>query len=635
MTRLLTMLLMAAGITFSTCAYCQEEWKKKFPGADAVYTNVTCDVNIQKQNGKWVAVADHYEELVYLSDNSVQLMSRGRIYHSGFTELKKWDAYTRTGGSKKIKAANPTTASSRQDYIFYDDVKATSFDFAGASVNASRHLEYQLMHHDIRLLTPHYFQRYFPVANGELRITFPSDIKIKYLVKGNHADKVTFTETKKKDKTTYSFRINDLGSEISFPDAPDDSWYSTHLIYYVEQTRENNEWKTFLATPDDLYRHSYEFIRNINKETGSELKRLTDSITTGITGPMEKARRIYRWVQTHIKYVAFEDGMEGFIPRDANLVCSRRFGDCKDMTSILTAMLNHAGVPAYFTWIGTRALPYDYSEVPLPLSDNHMICAIRDGDNFIFLDGTDDGCIFGMPASHIQGKQAMVSISEKEYRIVRVPVVPSDKNKMIDSTFLELTDKGITGRVNITLTGYFASDLHSMLVTRNEKDHSDFFMRRFARASNKIRFTNWKWTISDDYNNATLTADLELPDYAKKYGDEWFVNLNLVKLYENDRVEVEKRKMPIEYEFQSRTILVTALRIPKGSKVTYLPQGETFKNDAWGFQMKYSQSGDYVYLHQEFETDKLMTLPHQFADVNKVLDHLTPHYKQTIAISKN
>jgi len=28
----------------------------------------------------------------------------------------------------------------------------------------------------------------------------------------------------------------------------------------------------------------------------------------------EKARRIYSWVQQSIKYIAFEQGMEGFVP---------------------------------------------------------------------------------------------------------------------------------------------------------------------------------------------------------------------------------------------------------------------------------------------------------------------------------
>lgn len=612
----------------------QEDWKAKFPTAEAVYTNILTEVTIQKQNGNWVAVSDHYEDLVFLTDNSIKMMSRGRIYHSTFNELKKWDAYTRLEGNKKLKVTNTNTTRSSQDYIFYDDSKATSFDFAGVAVNTSRHMEYQLVHTDIHLLIPSYFERYFPVGEAEVRITFPSEIKMKYVLKGDQASKISFSESVKKGKTTWTFKAKDLVGHTSFPDAPDNSYYATHLIYYVEQIKNKDTWENFLSSPADLYRHSYEHIRNINKEISSEIKTITDSITKGASTAEAKARKIYNWVQTNIKYVAFEEGMEGFIPRDASLVCSRRFGDCKDMTSILTAMLNYAGVPAYFTWIGTRDIPYDYTEVPLPISDNHMICAIKSGENFIFLDGTDNGCIFGFPPHSIQGKQAMISISEKEYKIVRVPVMPVEANTLNDSTFLELTENGMRGRLKISLKGYFAASLFSILSTMNEKDHSDYFKEQYARASNKIRFSNWKWNITDDHSQAIISADLELPDYAKKLQDEWFLNLNLIKWFEHDRMDVEKRKIAVNYRFQSKFNIVTALKIPEGYKLNYIPKSETFKNEAWGFKMQYSTIGNTVYLNQEYETDKLMTMPQQFPDLNKVLEKLTPHYKQTIVLSK-
>jgi hypothetical protein len=624
--------LLLCCITFRVLA--QQEWKQKFPEAEAVYTNLLTEVNIQKQNGKWVAVSDHSEDLVFLTDNSIKMMSRGRIHHSSFNELKKWDAYTRLEGNKKLKVTNTNTTRSSQDYIFYDDSKATSFDFAGVAVNTSRHLEYQLINNDIHLLSPNYFERYFPVGDAELRITFPSDIKLKFILKGDQANKINFTETKQRNKTTWSFKIKDLVSYNAFSDAPDNSYYATHVIYYVEQIKENEQWINFLSSPEDLYRYNYEHIRNINKETSAEIKFITDSLTRGISDDEQKARKIYRWVQSNIKYVAFEEGMEGFIPREANLVCSRRFGDCKDMTSILTAMMNYAGIPAYFTWIGTRDIPYDYSEVPLPIVDNHMICAIKVKDNFIFLDGTDNGCIFGFPSYAIQGKQAMVSINEKESRIIRVPEMEIGKSLIKDSTFLELTENGIKGRIRIHLSGYFASNLYSTLTARNEKDHSDYFKSKYPRANNKIKFSNWEWNISDDHNTAIISADIQLPDYAKKLGDEWFLNLNLIKWFEYERIDVEKRKTAIKYDFMSGFSIVTALKIPDGYKVSFFPESDSYKNDAWSYKMIYSSDRDQVFLQQEFITDKLIKMPNLFHELNKALDKLTANYKQTIVLIK-
>lgn len=636
MSNLKTIALFIATISGFACgAQNAEAWQKQFPTAEAVYTNLLCQVNISVEDDSIQATSEYTEDLLYLTPNAVKLMSRGHIYHSSFNILKGWQAYTQLPENKKVKIANTTTTSSTQDYVFYDDAKLTSFDYAGAVSGATRHLEYQLQHSDAHLLTPHYFERYFPVINGELRVTFPSQIKLKYVIKGVNGDKVIFSETKKRDKTTYSFKVSHLENTRSYPDAPDNSYYATHVIFYIDQAVQHGQLKNFLSTPEDLYRYNYGYIKNLNTTTSADLKKLTDSIIATKKTDLEKAAAIYRWVQTHIKYVAFEEGLEGFIPRDASLVCSRRFGDCKDMASILTAMLRHAGVPAYLTWIGTRGLPYTYTETPLPIVDNHMICAVKNGDDFIFLDGTDNGCSFGMPPYHIQGKQAMVAISESEFKIVQVPVIDGSKNNFTDSTFLQLAGTTLQGKIKIDMAGYWASSLYSTTSYQNAKERDDYFKERFARGNNKIKFSNWQLTINPEHTKATVTADFELPDFAKQLSNDLFLNLNLFKWYEHKEIDIPKRKVPIEYGFLKKYTYTTLLKLPEGYTVSYLPQSQTLKNDVWNFDMAYQQQAGNVSLTQQFSDNFLLLQPPQFAQWNKILEGLYPQYKQTIVLTKN
>jgi hypothetical protein len=260
---------------------------------------------------------------------------------------------------------------------------------------------------------------------------------------------------------------------------------------------------------------------------------------------------------------------------------------------------------------------------------------MRSGDDYIFLDGTDEGCIFGVPSSHIQGKQALISISEKEYKIVRVPVVDKGRNILSDSTFIELTDKGIIGKIKIEMAGYYSSQMWSILNFKNENEKEDYFKNRFNRGSNKIKFTNWKINQDPDHSECFVTADFELPDYAKRLGDEWFINMNLFKWYEHEEIDFPRRKMPIEFSFLKHSSYVTDIKIPAGFKVSFTPPSETFKNDVWGFVMKYDTTKDHIDLTQEFNTDQMMLNANQFESWNKVLEHLFPHYKQTVVFSKN
>ena len=69
-----------------------------------------------------------------------------------------------------------------------------------------------------------------------------------------------------------------------------------------------------------------------------------------------------------------------------------------------------------------------------------------------------------------QGKEALVAINDTAYKILTVPVPAKEKNILVDSTFLELTDNGIKGNIKLNLSGYYAMDMHSLLSHSNSKD---------------------------------------------------------------------------------------------------------------------------------------------------------------------
>ncbi|HEX6429196.1 MAG TPA: transglutaminase-like domain-containing protein [Niastella sp.] len=624
-------------LSLSAAAQPVDELKRQYPGVEAVMLISTEQYKIRIKDGEPYIESKESQQLMYLTANAAAYLSQYGFSHSSFHEVKEYEAYTQTAENKKIKVTSFKTSSSKSSSVFYDDMKETNFDFPAIGPGATGNLNMVVIHKKPYLLSPHYFARRIPVVNGILSISFPKDISVKYLLKGLDTDKIKFTQDSRGGEITYTFQVKDLPAEKSYEDAPGVAYYSPHIVFYIEKYKnEKGAPVSYLADTNDLYRLNSGFIKDINKQAGPELKRIVDSLTNGITSQEEKARRIYSWVQNHIKYVAFEDGMEGFIPRDANFVCSRRFGDCKDMSSILTLMLNTAGVPAYHTWIGTRDLPYTYRETPLPIVDNHMICAIQLKKNeFIFLDGTDPTCVFGIPSSAIQEKEAMIALGPDQYTIVRVPSPRKETNQLSDSCFLQLTDKGITGRVNMHLSGYYAMNTHGALnYYNNEKDRENYMKRRFTRGSNKFHLTGFETGDLRDKNRVTLTGRFELQDYARKIGDEWYLNINLLKLYEHQEIDYPRRKMPVEFDFRSINKYVTVLTIPDGYTVSYLPKGTTFKNDVWGFSLNYEQKGNTIILTQEFYNDHLLLSPDHFKAWNEVLEHLFPLYKESISLSK-
>ncbi|WP_158534863.1 DUF3857 domain-containing protein [Mucilaginibacter hurinus] len=611
-----------------------ETLRKQYPDEKAVMLNRVLEYTIEIKNGVPYVESRELEQIQYLLGTATAFMGRHSFFHSYFEEVISYDAYTRTPDDKKLKVTNFQTNSNEARSVFYNDTKETTFQFPSVVPGAVGNLNVAWINKDPHLLSPFYFTTYIPTINSELRITASKDINLKYHLLGIDTSKIIVkVEAGKRGGKVYTFQSKNSTAERSYNDAPGYAYYLPHVIFYIDSYKDKGVTVPYLSNADDLYRLNYSYIKAMEPKPGTGVKEVVDSLIKGLTTDEEKARSIYSWVQRNIKYVAFEDGMGGFIPRPAELVCKRRFGDCKDMSSIMTEMLKTAGLKTYFTWIGTRRLPYKYSKMPLPMVSNHMICTVDINGKLIFLDGTDPTCVFGIPSSHLQDKEAMISINENEYKIVTVPTVEKEKNTLTDTTWLEITAAGIKGKIRKHLTGYFATDMHGKLIYRNKKNMQQYLRDDFERGSNKFQLE--AFDIDErDAGAVTMVADFLLPDYIKKHGDEYYLNLNLFKFFQNEQIDHPKRKIPVENDFNFLKKYVTLLRVPDGYKISYMPPGKSYRNSIWGFNLKYEQKDNWVILTQEYDNNTLLLANTGFSDWNKVLENLYPLYKETLSLTK-
>lgn len=610
--------------------------QKAYPKEKAVMLNHVFQYNISLKDNQPYVESQEDQQIEYVTGTANTYTSQNGFSHSDFQQLITYDAFTQTPDNKKLKVTDFKTSIDKESFVFYDDVKQTTFNFPSIGPGAIGNLHVSWVNKEAHLLSPYFFSSSIPVINSELKVDVSKDINIKYHLVGLDTSQITVNIEKKHRDLIYTFQYKNCPPDKYYSDSPGFSWYSPHVIVYIDSyTDKSGNKVSFLSNDDDLYRVSYGYLKDINKQITPELKHIVDSLTAGATSQEAKAKAIYSWVQGNIKYVAFEDGMGGFVPRDAGLVCSRRFGDCKDMASILTEMLNSAGVTAYFTWIGTRELPYDFTKVALPLVSDHMICTILLDGKYIFLDGTDPTCVFGMPSSMIQDKQAMISINEKEYKILTVPVIPKERNTISDTTWLEMTPTGLKGKIKRTLTGYYASDIYGKLLYWDKKNIMEDVKDEFERGTNKFHLDTFYIDKKQPTNVIVLSGEFSLPDYAKSIGGDTYVNLNLFRFFEGERIDYPERKVPVSYNFLSQRTYVTMLKIPDGYKLTYLPTGKSFHNDVFGFDIKYEQKGNWVSMTQQFANDNLLLTADKFQAWNKVLQNLFPLYKETLSLSKN
>ncbi len=617
-----------------------EELRAKYPNDYAVILNETRDTKIYIEDGKPQAQSKVVEEMLILDDKANGQYNKYSIYHGSFKDLKDIEAYTKVAdgnGFKKLKISGIKVQNATRESVFYDDVKESVFDFPSLTKGSIAYVSYTTIDKDAHLLTPYYFMSYIPIIHQKFSVSYPSDMEMVFTEKNTDKYNISIEEDNKGHTHGKTFTADYIKDMDRYTNMPSVSYYEPHVITRIASFKNNNgETERFLGDTNDLYKLNYTFLKDLNTSKDPLIQKLADSLTNGISDERAKAKNIYKWVQKNIKYVAFEDGMEGFIPRQANLVCTRRFGDCKDMSSLLTALLKAAGLEAYYTWIGTRDIPYKYQEVPLPITDNHMITTLRIGGEWLFLDGTSSDCIFGFPSGFIQGKQAFVSISPTEYKFLTVPEVPADKNEIVDSTFISITDKGIKGNSSVYYKGYFGSETIGTLQYKDETDIKDYVKYRMGKASNKFILGNYKINyLDDDQKLVNIQADYDIPDYGKKLGDEIYINMNLEKFFTNGSIiDTAKHKVGIESSYKYTINQYTTLDVPTGYKVTEVPKDFLIDNEVLSFRIEYKKVNNKLICWQHY-TYKMLLQPDTTFDLwNQCIKQILIQYKNQIVLQK-
>lgn len=631
-------LIVVFGINNFSFAQTPEEVSKVFPDADVVYTNYNKNLNIFFKDGVPAAESRMDIDMMMMSDKNSNMISRYSVYHSSYNSLNGLEAYTKIPNGKKYKNLKVTdikTSVSTQTSVFYDDGQESTFDFPGLTQYSVAHVNYNLFHKDAHLLTPFYIPESLPIYNATFSVSVPAGIYIKYIVKNDPEGQFVFSVEKSKKETVYKWTMANRKPLSFYYDAPDFRYYVPHVIVYITGFEKDNVHQPFLGNINELYEWNYSFTKELNKTSIPQLKTLVDSLTKNENVDLNKANAIYRWVQNHIKYIAFENDIEGFRPRQAEDVFSKRYGDCKDMSSLLTTMLKIAGLPAYYTWIGTRDIPYLYSELPSPIVDNHMISSLNLNGKWYFVDGTNSFANLELPPAFIQGKEALVAKNEKEFEIVKVPVADPSSSVINDSTFIWVTPNGIKGFENVDYSGYFSEDVYSTIAYKDEKGLEKYVKGRMGKASNKFILGNYKINKTNpDLHLINISADFEIPDYGKKAGENYFINLNLEKLLENRIIDLEKRKIPVENEFKYVIRQNHILNIPEGYTITEVPKDFEIDNDFISFKINYKSDKKRLIATQELINKTLILFPSDFEKWNKDIKTTMPKYKELIVLEK-
>jgi transglutaminase-like putative cysteine protease len=576
---------------------------------------------------------NHYESLI-LNENGI-LNNKESFSYSELVKLQSYDAFTLindNGKEKRIKVTQTNEIQSTQSAVFYDDVKQRQLIFPNLEAGARKVYNYQTQIEDPFLLHKFIFGGGLPIKNSTLEIKTEKNINIGFKIFNDDSNLIEFSKTEKKGKWIYKWTLKEVKPVKLEGNSPGFLYIVPHINIYIKDYKLNNQKVTVLGDINNLFDYYKGFTKNLNQTEDPALKAITLKITENLTNDDDKVKSIFYWVKDNIKYIAFEYGYEGFIPREASLICERKFGDCKDMASIIAAMAKYANVKNVFiSWIGTRDIPYSYNELPTPAVDNHMIALYKKGEEYIFLDATDKETLYGIPTGFIQGKEALYGDGDS-YKIISVPIVPAEKNEIKEQVKISIEKDKLVGSGKIEFNGYNRSRILSRLGDSTNKIKFEMIKSLVLKGNNKFNLKEYtEENIKDRDKPYQIDYNFDLGNYIIRVDKEMYINLFLDKPLE--KVIIEKdRSSQFEFEHLNYINSQYELEIPKNCTVKYLPKNFSLDNNYIKADFVYEIKNNKIFLTLQLKQKKLMLDKADFELWNKTIKDLKNNYSDTLIL---
>lgn len=161
------------------------------------------------------------------------------------------------------------------------------------------------------------------------------------------------------------------------PDTNLPAWFHAYPWLQVSSF---SDWSEVASWGEKLYR--------VDRRLPPEAKRVVRDIMTGGGSTEERVAQVLHWVQGEIRYLGIELGVRSFTPNTPRQVLRQRFGDCKDKTLLLVAMLETMGLNAVPVLVNTSLRSGVKSFLPSPTAFDHVIARVEVNGEPFFLDPT-------------------------------------------------------------------------------------------------------------------------------------------------------------------------------------------------------------------------------------------------------
>lgn len=374
--------------------------------------------------------------------------------------------------------------------------------------------------------------------------------------------------------TAYAWMQDAVPAVLDEGDLPD--WFDP---YPAVELSEFDSWAEVAAWTAELY------------EAVDAASPSLDSLAAGWAGAgslEERALRAVRFVQDEVRYLGLEIGPGAYVPRPPATVLARRYGDCKDKSLLLAALLRRMGLDARPALVSTRAGRSLDDRLPSPLAFDHVIVRLRLGGETRWIDPTaahQGGTLREIVAPAFE-RALVVDASTVGLEPIPQPA-PAAPTTLVEEEYAVPAAGTAVLRVRTLYSGADADSMRARLADTSSADLASSYLNHYAVAWPSLE-SEGSLAVRDqrDANRIEILAAYRLPEF-------WTAEPRSLEAWSlADIAEAPatvKRAMPLAVEHPARLRHRITLHLP--AEPDDVPGEERVEDDAFRFARRSSLEG--------------------------------------------
>jgi hypothetical protein len=347
------------------------------------------------------------------------------------------------------------------------------------------------------------------------------------------------------------------------------SWYEP---WRGVQVTEFASWSEIARWADAMFR--------IDARSSAAVKELAEKLHAEHPTRDARITAAIRFVQDDIRYLGIEMGPNSHQPHPPWETLDARWGDCKDKTLLLVALLRELGLEAYPALVNTRLLHRLPEKLPSPFLFDHVITQVLDGGKTYWVDGTmsDQGGTLATIETPGDGSALIV---RPETQALTPIVTNTGGSTIVEQTYTTPDyAQPVSLLVRTTYSGGDADEMRSSLASESIEDLARQRINELAADQPKIEAEGLP-RVDDDRtgNRIVITEKYHVRELWSEGHWTWYPRVLDSHLR---RPTTMIRTMPLEFDYPLDVRQTVTFNLPEEvdvEKSTSVTETPTFRYD--------------------------------------------------------